>query len=181
MKIVVTGPRVFERADLVDSGLNAVTAAAWRPARPWPVTLIWGKANRGVDAFVSDWVARRFPCIPEGLLVPMPIPVEDWDRCPELPCPLSQRPKPYEHPRGFCPLNGPVRNQLMVDHLLRDRSPGDMGMVFLDERQGRNKGTRDCLKRLIKAEVDLDICTIGSTGAAHRRLVPASEVKGLKL
>jgi hypothetical protein len=115
-------------------------AAVWnalehlRSHRSEPLTVIEGGA-RGADNFAGKWAARMRAQGVGWVHVPA-----DWNQ--------------------YGKRAGPIRNQAMLDYLLRGREIGQtVGVLAFHDNIGASKGTWDMVSRARKAGVPMKLVT----------------------
>lgn len=134
MRLIVTGSRNWRGAASVWTPLDALLG------RHGQLTVLNGKASRGLDQLVSEWAAERRE---DGVTE---IPFEaDWDR--------------YRNRAG------PIRNQAMVDAgadmLLAWASPCRKGDPWCPPGVHPSHGTADCVKKAQVAQIPVHFCPRG--------------------
>lgn len=165
--ILVTGSRKVQSQQMVDHALNQAWADLQH--RGFRQLIVVHGAAQGADRLADGWARRRASA---GVSVRrFRISDEDWAApCTEA-CQHGGR-KPRARGGTFCPMVGPLRNQDMVDHVVREQAPhGAMTLVFTVRVDGRpvySPGTMDCRRRIERACLPFRVLTEQRTTAGAR-------------
>jgi hypothetical protein len=146
MKVVITGDREWKDAELIRERLERLPAGT---------TLIVGKA-RGADT-IAEKIGRAL-----GFTI-----VEEpahWQVTEDTP-PWAIR---YHRGRAYDLRAGPLRNDVMLDHL---KGEVDALVIAFHDDLERSSGTKDCVTKARRRQLAVDVVT--HEGASFTPGVPA--------
>lgn len=134
-RVLVTGSRTWRNYAPIAMAL----AQQLRLAEDRCLVVVHGDAP-GADTFADHWAGHRWTW---AEVTAEPHAAKWEDHCPK--CPGHRRVKKLLQDTGYCPAQGGIRNQLMVD------LGADICLAF---PVGRGwSGTRDCMTRAKKAGI----------------------------